>query len=145
MKLDSITRFEVQAEAFRVMTGHMAPGKDVPAAGCGEPYEERAAIFDRWIEIHGECVRAMLQAFENVIAGDLEGADRVPGPEEVIFSAADEIERLRMALAEIREVYAGSELGKPIYAQEAYAIDRLKEMYKIAVKTLRSNVDIGNR
>jgi hypothetical protein len=70
MKLDNITRFEVQAEAFRVMTGHMAPGKDIPAAGYGEPYEERAAIFDRWMEIHGECVRAMIRAFENVMPDD---------------------------------------------------------------------------
>ena len=53
-----------------MITEHMAPGKDVPAAGYGEPYEERAAIFERWMEIHGECVRAMIRAFENVMPDD---------------------------------------------------------------------------
>ncbi len=32
MHLSSLERYEIQAEAFRRMTGHLAPGKD--AADC---------------------------------------------------------------------------------------------------------------
>lgn len=70
MKLNSIDKFEVQAEAFRIMTGHMAPGKNAAAASYPAPFEEREAIFARWVEIHGECARAMLLAFEHVMPGE---------------------------------------------------------------------------
>ena len=45
-------------------------------------------------------------------------------------------QKLRLALEEIREVWAGSEVGVPIYAQEAYAIRLCKQMYQIAVGAL---------
>ena len=51
--------------------------------------------------------------------------------------AADEIERLRSALSEIREVWAGSEVGEPVYAQEAYVIRLCKQQYQIACDALR--------
>jgi hypothetical protein len=46
--------------------------------------------------------------------------------------ALREIERLRRALHEIAEEWAGAECGQPIYAQEAYAINLAKRMYSIA-------------
>jgi hypothetical protein len=33
MHLSSLERYEIQAEAFRRMTGHLAPGKDAVAGG----------------------------------------------------------------------------------------------------------------
>jgi hypothetical protein len=52
-------------------------------------------------------------------------------------SAAPEIERLRRALHEIAEEWAGAECGEPVYAQEAYAIGLAKRMYGLAAQALR--------
>jgi hypothetical protein len=41
------------------------------------------------------------------------------------------------ALKEIREVWAGAEVGVPHYAQEAYAINLCKQMYSIAVNSMK--------
>lgn len=43
----------------------------------------------------------------------------------------------RMALESIREIWAGSECGQPVHAQEAYAINLCKQMYQEAVDALR--------
>lgn len=48
-----------------------------------------------------------------------------------------EIERLRCALHDIAEEWAGAECGDPVYAQEAYAIGLAKRMYALAVEVLR--------
>ena len=67
MKFDSIEAFEVKAEAFRRMTGMMAPGKDESAAAGGShTYEERSAAYDAWWKQHGDCVRAVMRATESV-------------------------------------------------------------------------------
>lgn len=70
MKLDVITKFEVKAEAFRIMTGHMAPGKDASPQSYPAPYEERSKLFAEWIKTHGECVDAMIKAVERVVPDD---------------------------------------------------------------------------
>lgn len=67
MQLSSLDRYEIQAEAFRRMTGHLAPGKDAPAAAGSLDFDERTAIYARWAEIHGECVYAMLDAVDCVL------------------------------------------------------------------------------
>jgi hypothetical protein len=69
MKLNSTEEYELKAEAFRVMTGHMAPGKDAAAASYPAPYEEREAAWRDWCARHGEVVRAMIVALR-VIDGD---------------------------------------------------------------------------
>lgn len=52
--------------------------------------------------------------------------------------AADEIERLREALREIYEVYAGSEgIPQPMSAAEGYLLSLLMEVVKIAQKALK--------
>jgi hypothetical protein len=51
-----------------------------------------------------------------------------------------EIERLRRALHEIAEEWAGAECGEPVHAQEAYAIGLAKRMYALAVEGLTPNV-----
>ena len=67
MELDSYLKFEIGAEAFRIMTGHMAPGKDASPASYPAPYEEREARHKDWSDANGECVRAMLLAFQRVM------------------------------------------------------------------------------
>lgn len=69
MKLNSTEEYELKAEAFRVMTGHMAPGKDASAASYPAPYEEREAAWREWNAKHGEAARAMILALR-VIDGD---------------------------------------------------------------------------
>lgn len=68
MEYDSIEAFEVRAEAFRRMTGMMAPGKDESAAAGGaHTYEERCAAYEAWWKQHGDCVRAVMRATECVL------------------------------------------------------------------------------
>lgn len=69
MKLNSTEEYELKAEAFRVMTGHMAPGKDAAAASYPAPYEEREAAWREWSVKHAEVLRAMILALR-VIDGD---------------------------------------------------------------------------
>jgi len=49
------------------------------------------------------------------------------------------VEDLDLLLHEIAEVWAGSECGEPMTAQEAYAISVAKRMYAIAVRALVPN------
>jgi hypothetical protein len=52
--------------------------------------------------------------------------------------AADEIEKLREALREIYEVYAGSEgIPQPMTAAEGYLLSLLMEVVRIAQKALK--------
>jgi hypothetical protein len=51
-----------------------------------------------------------------------------------------ERERMRRALHEIAEEWAGAECGEPVHAQEAYAIGLAKRMYALAVEGLTPNV-----
>ena len=44
-----------------------------------------------------------------------------------------EIDRLRRALHDVAEEWAGAECGEPVHAQEAYAIGLAKRMYALAV------------
>ena len=68
-------------------------------------------------------------------------ADRVTLAEAYLAEhpADDDQERqkiFRMALEEIREIWAGAECGEALYAQEAYAIRLCREMYSVAVAAL---------
>ncbi len=66
MRLSSLERYEIRAEAFRRMTGHLAPGKDAAAVSYDET-ANRTEIYARWAEIHGECVYAVLAAVDYVL------------------------------------------------------------------------------
>ena len=59
------TRFEIEARAFNIMTGHMAPGKDAPAAAGDDDYEERQRAWIEWKQTHSTCINSMILAFEN--------------------------------------------------------------------------------
>lgn len=54
------------------------------------------------------------------------------GLRECSTARDSEIERMRRALHEIAEEWAGAECGEPVHAQEAYAIGLAKRMYALA-------------
>ncbi len=70
MKLTKIEVYEIQAFAFRVMTGYMAPGKDASPLADETPYEGRCAAWDEWRNEHAPCILAMLHGFEALIDRD---------------------------------------------------------------------------
>ena len=41
--MTDLERYEVKAEAFRICTGHMAPGKDAASASYPAPFWEAAS------------------------------------------------------------------------------------------------------
>jgi hypothetical protein len=65
--MNSYISYEIKAEAFRIMTGHTAPGKDAASASYPASFEERHAAFDKWMQENGECIKAMLKAADNFI------------------------------------------------------------------------------
>lgn len=70
MTLNPVERYEIKAMAFRIMTGHMAPGKDASPHSYPAPIEERSAAWEKWIVEHGKTAAAMLTAFERVMPGE---------------------------------------------------------------------------
>lgn len=65
--MDAYYRYEIKAEAFRIMTGHMAPGKDAPPQSYPAPYEEREKVWRQWLLDNEECINAMLLAVDRII------------------------------------------------------------------------------
>lgn len=53
------------------------------------------------------------------------------------MTTEEENQILRERLAEIREVWAGSEVVIPIHVQEIYAINLCKQMHRLACKALK--------
>ena len=67
--MNDIERYEVQAEAFRIMTGMMAPGKsESPHAYSGHSEDERYDAWRQWQKAHSKVICAMLEAFARVMA-----------------------------------------------------------------------------
>ena len=62
--------YEVKAEAFRICTRHMAPGKDPAAASYPAPFEDRAAAWDKWMTDNGMVVAAFRSAFNSIMGND---------------------------------------------------------------------------
>ena len=67
MEFSSIEAFEVRAEAFRLMTGHMAPGKDAAPGSYPADIDVRNEAHEAWWLKHGACVRAVMKAVENIV------------------------------------------------------------------------------
>ena len=64
--MDYNIQFEILAEAFRLMTGYMAPGKDTAAAAGAAPIEERIQRWGAWNVNNQEIISAMLRAVDKV-------------------------------------------------------------------------------
>ena len=67
-EMDDNLRYEIKAEAFRIMTGHMAPGKDPSPLSYPAPFEVRAEAWEKWHEQHAQCIAAMLTAMDRMEA-----------------------------------------------------------------------------
>lgn len=70
--MNGLDRYEVKAEAFRICTGHMAPGKDPSPATYPAPFEERARAWDEWHVIHGQVIAAFLTAFDRIMCEEID-------------------------------------------------------------------------
>ena len=96
MKLTKIESYEIQAFAFRVMTGYMAPGKDSSPLADEAPYEERCAAWDEWRNKYAHCILAMLHGFEALIDRDDE--------QEVVTSLLAQLSAAKDRIAELTPV-----------------------------------------
>lgn len=74
MELSPFDIFELKAETFRIMTGHMAPGKDAAPGGYSIPYEEREALWREWGEKYNEVFRSMILVMH--VIKDIEWTER---------------------------------------------------------------------
>jgi len=59
--------YEIKAEAFRIFTGHMAPGKDPSSATYPAPFEQRAAAWETWHEGHAQIISAFTTAIRRML------------------------------------------------------------------------------
>lgn len=62
--MDANEQFELVARIFQLMTGLMAPGKDVPPGYSTVPEEMRNETFIEWREHFQPFIHAMLQAVD---------------------------------------------------------------------------------
>ena len=65
-------RYEIKAEAFRIMTGHMAPGKDPASASYPASFEERMEAWQKWLNDYHIIITAMFTAFDRIMDLDNE-------------------------------------------------------------------------
>ena len=65
--MDTNTSYEIKAEAFRIMTGHMPPGKDASVATYSADIEIRSALWDMWTNQHAAIMYSMITAFERIV------------------------------------------------------------------------------
>ena len=65
--MNSNAIYEVKAEAFRLMTGHMAPGKDPSPESYPDTFERRSAAWDKWHAEHNEIIVAMVRALHRIV------------------------------------------------------------------------------
>jgi peptidoglycan hydrolase CwlO-like protein len=113
VKLTKIESYEIQAFAFRVMTGYMAPGKDSSPLADEAPYEERCAAWDEWRNKYAHCILAMLHGFEALI-------DRDDEPTGAL------LDRLRAAEAEVERLRHDIERHIAIASEHATECERLR-------------------
>lgn len=67
MKIEGNDLFEVRAETFRIMTGHLAPGKDTAMAAGPDDSELRNELYMQWVEHNMHCFVSVIKAIERVL------------------------------------------------------------------------------
>ena len=130
MKLTKIESFEIQAFAFRVMTGYMAPGKDSSPLADEAPYEERCAAWDEWRNKYAHCILAMLHGFEALI-------DRDDEPTGAL------LDRLRAAEAEVERLRHDIERHIAIASEHATECERLRAELSDAYAEVHKQVAVS--
>lgn len=67
--MNASLRFDIIAEAFRLQTKYMAPGKSVPDCMYQDPQKALEA-WTKWFDENKEACAIWLKAFENVTGFD---------------------------------------------------------------------------
>ena len=70
MKLSKHDVYEIQAAAFRILTGHAAPGKDPSPLSDTAPLAERMVAWNAWRAEHGPIILAMIHAINEALDDD---------------------------------------------------------------------------
>jgi hypothetical protein len=68
LNFDNNLKYEIKAEAFRIMTGQMAPGKDPSIASSQLSFEERSKMYEEWNKKYFEITNAMWNAMKEYIS-----------------------------------------------------------------------------
>jgi len=58
----AVDMYEIKAEAFRLCTGLMAPGKDQATNGFGSDPDSRQIAWDLWMKVHSEVINAVIRS-----------------------------------------------------------------------------------
>ena len=69
--MNANTRYEIEAKAFKLMTGLTAPGKDSPVGENSTAFQERCEAWYRWKSGNIACINAMVLGFEYVTEKEL--------------------------------------------------------------------------
>lgn len=72
MDMDNLTKYEFIAEAFRIDTGMMAPGKDVPAALSSDDFHQRMSAWTKWRRDNQGIIRAFELSANHILMDLLE-------------------------------------------------------------------------
>lgn len=65
--MNPVISYDIRAEAFRRMTGHMAPGKDAAPESYPASYEIRNEAWNKWNDDNAVIIRFMLLAASEFI------------------------------------------------------------------------------
>ena len=65
--MTSNQRLEIEARAFQIMTGRLAPFKDLPAAASPTDIADVEETWHEWREFHSRIIQAMETAFEEMM------------------------------------------------------------------------------
>ena len=142
------------APIVTVDTGlYYQPGQAVPLAvailgAIAAPPQEARAVPDGWRLVPVEPTPEMRDALRTGSRSDVPSDELCNVRYVALLAAASSpaeqqgavaAERMRRALHDIAEEWAGAECGEPVHVQEAYAIGLAKRMYELAAQALRPN------
>lgn len=65
--MNSYQRLEIEARAFQIMTGRLAPFKDSPAAAGSMDMADLQKCWQEWRDQYSHIIHAMEAAFEEVM------------------------------------------------------------------------------
>ena len=69
-KISDQDLYEIRAEAFRIMTGMHAPGKDEPPSGPTHSYEDRCDAYTKWLSEYGSAIWAGVRAAATILCDE---------------------------------------------------------------------------
>ena len=70
MKITDIEKYEIMAEAFHIITGHIAPGKDPSPESQSAPFDERWDLWTKWLIDNSKILTAIITAVSRIMPDD---------------------------------------------------------------------------